>query len=39
MLGGTQDSTTPSRVVRNADWSTPSVTQYRFGSRRPTQYP
>jgi hypothetical protein len=30
MLGGASKSTTPSRVVRKADWRMPSVTQYRF---------
>jgi len=36
MLGGASHRTTPSEVVRNADWYTPSVTQYRFRSTRPT---
>jgi hypothetical protein len=37
MLGGASNSTTPSRVVRNAAWYVPSVTQYRFFSTRPTK--
>gem|GEM_PF-3911390 len=39
MEGGASNSTTPSGVVRNADWYVPSVTQYRFRSTRPTKYP
>ena len=33
--GGASNSTTPSLVARNADWYTPSVTQYKFRSTRP----
>jgi hypothetical protein len=34
--GGASNSTTPSLVTRNAELYTPSVTQYRFRSTRPT---
>jgi hypothetical protein len=33
---GASNSTTPSRVVRNAGWQARSVTRLRFRSTRPT---